>query len=323
MPRTSSATTRWRTSRRISGSGTRDIRPRDGSGIPAEHIRSWGWTRHWSTTGISPITYSVTEYLGQKGIKPLFLTDTEVSVLLFDLLNRVYGYPLEYILEALAPTTERDFHLLSEEKQKVYRAIQSTHLHRSPDGPWFFIISRNDHLQRQAPADRHHRHLDAAAAGVRPGRGRDADRSDRLGEAGHRFCPAQPGQCVQVPAAAGGHVLERQRWQPYRWRFVHLQPREGGTGQGPPAHLQQQVRCARDGPGQGVRPGARTPSWPHPLPKGRTSALADRMLSGTVEQGYQMWKQAVLSSSAQESSTRYPRSRRWPRTATSSRSAST
>ena len=88
--------------------------------------------------------YSVTEYLGQKGITPLFLTDTEVSVLLFDLLNRVYGYPLEYILEALAPTTERDFHLLSEEKQKVYRAIQSTHLQRSPDGPWFFIISRND-----------------------------------------------------------------------------------------------------------------------------------------------------------------------------------
>ncbi len=88
--------------------------------------------------------YSVTEYLGQKGITPLFMTDTEVSVLLFDLLNRAYGYPLEYILEALAPTTERDFHLLSEEKQKIYRAIQSTHLQRSPDGPWFFIISRND-----------------------------------------------------------------------------------------------------------------------------------------------------------------------------------
>ena len=93
--------------------------------------------------------YSVTEYLGQKGITPQFMTDTEVSVLLFDLLNRVYGYPLEYILEALAPTTERDFHLLSEEKQKVYRAIQSTHLQRSPDGPWFFIISRNDYYNDQ------------------------------------------------------------------------------------------------------------------------------------------------------------------------------
>jgi glutamate synthase domain-containing protein 1 len=38
--------------------------------------------------------YSVTEYLGQKGITPLFMTDTEVSILFFDLLNRVYGYPL-------------------------------------------------------------------------------------------------------------------------------------------------------------------------------------------------------------------------------------
>jgi glutamate synthase domain-containing protein 1 len=93
--------------------------------------------------------HSVTEYLGQKGIKPLFLTDTEVSALLFDLLNRVYEYPLEYILEALAPTTERDFYLLPPEKQSTYRAIQSTHLHRSPDGPWFFIISRNDHYHDQ------------------------------------------------------------------------------------------------------------------------------------------------------------------------------
>jgi len=33
---------------------------------------------------------------------PQFLTDTEVSVLLFDLWNRTYKYPLEYIIEALA-----------------------------------------------------------------------------------------------------------------------------------------------------------------------------------------------------------------------------
>lgn len=87
--------------------------------------------------------YSVSEYLAQRNIVPLFLTDTEVSVLLFDVLNRTYGYPLEYIIEALAPTTERDFTLLPEEKQKVYRAIQATHIHGSPDGPWFFIIGRN------------------------------------------------------------------------------------------------------------------------------------------------------------------------------------
>ncbi len=87
--------------------------------------------------------HRVTEYLHQRNISPLFLTDTEVSVLLFDLWDRVYGYPLEVLLEALAPTTERDFDMLLPEKQALYRAIQQTHLHGSPDGPWFFIIARS------------------------------------------------------------------------------------------------------------------------------------------------------------------------------------
>lgn len=87
--------------------------------------------------------YSVAEYLAQRNVAPLFLTDTEVSVLLFDVLNRTYGYPLEYIIEAFAPTTERDFALLPENKRRTYRAIQATHIHGSPDGPWFFIIGRN------------------------------------------------------------------------------------------------------------------------------------------------------------------------------------
>ena len=87
--------------------------------------------------------HSVTEYLKQRNIYPQFLTDTEVSALLFDLLSRTYRYPLEYIIEALAPTTELDFDRLDEEKQKIYRAIQATHIHGSPDGPWFFIIARN------------------------------------------------------------------------------------------------------------------------------------------------------------------------------------
>jgi glutamate synthase domain-containing protein 1/glutamate synthase domain-containing protein 3 len=87
--------------------------------------------------------HRVTEYLRQRNIVPLFLTDTEVSVLLFDLWDRIYGYPLEVLLEALAPTTERDFDMLPPEKQTLYRAIQQTHLHGSPDGPWFFIIARS------------------------------------------------------------------------------------------------------------------------------------------------------------------------------------
>ncbi len=87
--------------------------------------------------------HSVSEYLRQRNIYSQFLTDTEVSALLFDLLSRTYRYPLEYIIEAMAPTTERDFDCLDEEKQKIYRAIQAAHIHGSPDGPWFFIIARN------------------------------------------------------------------------------------------------------------------------------------------------------------------------------------
>ena len=88
--------------------------------------------------------FSITEYLRQHSIAPLFLTDTEVSVLLFDLWSRVYRYPLEYVIEALAPTTELDFDNLPDEKKEIYRAIQATHMHGSPDGPWFFIIARSN-----------------------------------------------------------------------------------------------------------------------------------------------------------------------------------
>jgi glutamate synthase domain-containing protein 1/glutamate synthase domain-containing protein 3 len=87
--------------------------------------------------------HSVTEYLKQRNIFPQFITDTEVSALMFDLLSRTYKYPIEYIIEALAPTTELDFDRLPQEKQKIYRSIQATHIHGSPDGPWFFIIARN------------------------------------------------------------------------------------------------------------------------------------------------------------------------------------
>jgi len=87
--------------------------------------------------------HSVTEYLAQRNVFPMFLTDTEVAVLLFDLMNRVYKYPMEYIIEALAPTTELDFDRLSERRQEIYRQIQAVHLHAAPDGPWFFIIARS------------------------------------------------------------------------------------------------------------------------------------------------------------------------------------
>jgi glutamate synthase domain-containing protein 1/glutamate synthase domain-containing protein 3 len=88
--------------------------------------------------------HAVSEYLKQHNIFPQFLTDTEVSVLLFDLLNRTFNYPMEYIIEAIAPTSEYDFDQLPPEKQQIYRYIQTGHTHSAPDGPWFFIIARNN-----------------------------------------------------------------------------------------------------------------------------------------------------------------------------------
>ncbi|MDY6971040.1 MAG: glutamate synthase [Thermodesulfobacteriota bacterium] len=132
-----------------------------------EELRAHAWIAHqrfptkgrvWHPGGAHPFAginmalvhngdfanyHSVSEYLLQRHIYPQFLTDTEVSALMFDLLNRTYHYPLEYIIEALAPTTELDFDHLPEDKQDIYRTIQSTHMHGSPDGPWFFIILRN------------------------------------------------------------------------------------------------------------------------------------------------------------------------------------
>ncbi len=86
--------------------------------------------------------HAVCEYLRQWGLVPQFITDTEVSVLLFDLYSRVLGYPLEFVIEALGPTPEGDFERLPKRRQRIYRAIQSAHLHGSPDGPWFFIVAR-------------------------------------------------------------------------------------------------------------------------------------------------------------------------------------
>ena len=91
---------------------------------------------------------SMCEYLAQRNIHPLFLTDTEVSVLVFDLLHRTYAYPLEYVIESLAPTTERDFTLLREDKQQIYRLLQTSHIHGSPDGPWFFLIAQSAQPER-------------------------------------------------------------------------------------------------------------------------------------------------------------------------------
>jgi len=136
-----------------------------------DNFHAYGWIAHqryptkgkvWHPGGAHPFIgldealvhngdfanyHAVCEYLKQHNIYPQFLTDTEVSALLLDLLNRTFDYPLEYIIEAMAPTGEYDFELLSPERQHIYRQIQSAHIHSSPDGPWFFIIARNNPYQ--------------------------------------------------------------------------------------------------------------------------------------------------------------------------------
>ena len=86
---------------------------------------------------------SVCSYLAQHNIRPLFLTDTEVSALVFDLHHRTFNYPLEYVIETLAPTTERDFAMLPAEKREIYGQLQASHIHGSPDGPWFFLLAQS------------------------------------------------------------------------------------------------------------------------------------------------------------------------------------
>ncbi len=137
-----------------------------------EDFRAHGWIAHqryptkgrvWHPGGAHPFIgmdealvhngdfanyHAVSEYLQQYNIFPQFLTDTEVSVLMLDLLNRTFQYPMEYIIEALAPTTEHDFDMLPPEKQHIYRYIQASHTQGAPDGPWFFIIARNNPYEK-------------------------------------------------------------------------------------------------------------------------------------------------------------------------------
>jgi len=137
-----------------------------------EDFKAHGWIAHqryptkgrvWHPGGAHPFSgldealvhngdfanyHATCEYLKQHNIFPQFLTDTEVSVLMLDLLNRTFGYPLEYIIEAFAPTSEMDFDQLPPDKQKLYHLLQTIHIHGSPDGPWFFIIARNDYYNK-------------------------------------------------------------------------------------------------------------------------------------------------------------------------------
>src|SRR3972149_6950906 len=116
--------------------------------------------------------FGVTEYLRQRNLVPQFPTDTEVSVLLFDLLTRVYGYPLEYVIEAMAPTTEIDFDALPEQEEDLPGHPGPAHA-RLARRPVVFHHRAPRSGPVPIPASGDHRPVDAQTAGVRhPGGGR-------------------------------------------------------------------------------------------------------------------------------------------------------
>lgn len=101
-----SAATGLRSSRPGSGSATTASPPRASSGTRAWRIRSPACRRRSSTTATSPTTPRSALTIAQHGRSPLFVTDTEVAVVLFDLLRRVRGYPRE-LVATLAATRSR------------------------------------------------------------------------------------------------------------------------------------------------------------------------------------------------------------------------
>ncbi|MCL2678845.1 MAG: glutamate synthase [Dehalococcoidia bacterium] len=137
-----------------------------------ENFRAHGWIAHqwcptrgsvWHPGGASLFVgmdealvhngdlanyHAVIEYLRQFNARSQPLPDTEVSAQLFDLWNSSFGYPLEYISEAMSPTLGYDFGQLPPQKQRFYKHIQSVHLPASSDVPWFFIIARNNPYER-------------------------------------------------------------------------------------------------------------------------------------------------------------------------------
>ena len=230
---------------------------------------------------------SICAHLAQRNRFPHFLTDTEVAALLFDLLYRTYGYPLEYVIEALAPTTERDFALLPAEKREIIRLLQANHLRGSPDGPWYFLIAQSAQRERElrligiTDTSMLRPQVFAlqqgeASVGVAASEKQAVDALlESLAAEDARFWPA----CRPL--------LERAWRQPYRWRRLRLrratvrwrrharrarQVREGHRGRpGPPA-------AAANGHGSGIVSGGF-------LPDGSADEVVARVL-GELRDGH-------------------------------------
>ncbi|GIS43338.1 MAG: hypothetical protein Ct9H90mP16_04080 [Candidatus Poseidoniales archaeon] len=94
MLRTSSSTTAWTTLPPTSGSAPTPIQLEVESHTPGgAHPFGQGIDVALVHNGDFSNYVSVKDYLAQRGMEPLFFTDTEVAALGFDLHHRVYGYP--------------------------------------------------------------------------------------------------------------------------------------------------------------------------------------------------------------------------------------
>ena len=114
---------------------------------------------------------SVCEYLAQRNLFPQFLTDTEVSVMLFDLMNRDTNIRSNTSLKRSRRPRNSTSTACPRKNSASTAKSRRRRSTASPDGPWFFIIARRSGSERlSAPGD--HRYRDVAATGVRFSGGR-------------------------------------------------------------------------------------------------------------------------------------------------------
>ncbi len=193
--------------------------------------------------------YSVTEYLAQRNVRPLFLTDTEVSILVFDLWNRVYRtrWSISSRVWRRPPSAT-----------STCCRIQAGDLSANSGEPRPCLAGRPVVLhyraqrprQRRISASGHHRYGYASPAGFCLAGWRSPDRPGLLREAGDRCDSSQPCQGGPAILPHSRRLLERARRQLYGWRRVrvHRQARSRRRLSAEPAPISSaRERCVKSG----------------------------------------------------------------------------
>ena len=164
--------------RPTSGSPTSGIRPKGGCGIPVARTLSSASTTALVHNGDFANYHAVATYLSSATSSPVPDGHRGERCSSSTCWTGVYGYPLEMIIEALAPTTERDFELLAPEKQRLYRASRRPTSTARPTGRGF-SSSPEPPGREQFATHGHHRHIHAPSPGLCPARRQGADRAGR------------------------------------------------------------------------------------------------------------------------------------------------